>query len=116
MTSPSARISICVCAYRRPTLLVRLLDAIQGLTTNGLFEFGVVVVDNDDGESAKEIVDKAKATSRLSIVYDVEPERSISLARNRSVKNALVLLDQSWQSWFTQLRYRFLSRSGSTVS
>jgi glycosyltransferase involved in cell wall biosynthesis len=65
-----------------------LLTAVQALRTNGLFDFSVVVVDNDDRQSAREIVDTARATSPISIIYDVEPERSISHARNRSVKNA----------------------------
>ncbi len=69
-------------------MLDRLLRAVQLLRTNSLFSYSVVVVDNDDRQSAREIVKRASATSPIPILYDVEPERSISLARNRSVKNA----------------------------
>ena len=88
MSSPSVRISICVCTYRRPEMLDRLLKAVQVLRTNDLFNYSVVVVDNDDRQSAREVVDRAKATSLMPIIYDVEPERSISFARNRSVSHA----------------------------
>jgi glycosyltransferase involved in cell wall biosynthesis len=47
-----------------------------------------VVVDNDDRQSAREVVERVRATSPMAIIYDVEPERSISLARNRAVSHA----------------------------
>lgn len=88
LNRPSVRISICICTYRRPELLDRLLKTIQMLRTDDGFTFSVVVVDNDDRQSAREIVNRARATSPIPIIYDVEPERSISLARNRSVNHA----------------------------
>src|SRR5687767_8794563 len=88
MSVSSVRISICVCTYRRPELLQRLLNEIQLLRTNALFTYSVVVVDNDDRQSAREVVNRVNATSKVAIIYDVEPERSISLARNRSVRLA----------------------------
>lgn len=88
MSVPPVRIAICVCTYRRPDSLGRLLRAVQSLRTDGLFSCSVVVVDNDDRQSAREIVRGVKATSPIPIIYDVEPERSISLARNRSVNHA----------------------------
>jgi glycosyltransferase involved in cell wall biosynthesis len=48
----------------------------------------VVVVDNDEKESGKEVALDAQAKSKFRIDYFVEAERSISLARNRSVRNA----------------------------
>jgi succinoglycan biosynthesis protein ExoM len=88
MSAPPSRISICVCTYRRPHLLHRLLEAVGHLRTDGLFTYSVVVVDNDELRSASEVVDRAKSRSAVSMVYDAEPERSISLARNRSVRLA----------------------------
>ena len=88
MSTPSVHISICVCTYRRPGLLEHLLRTVQTLETHDLFTCSVVVVDNDNRQSAREIVDKVNVTSSIAIEYDVEPERNISLARNRSVKNS----------------------------
>lgn len=88
MISPPVHISICVCTYRRPELLDRLLKAVQLVRTDGRFSFSVVVVDNDDRHSGEEVVTRARTTSPIPMSYDVEPERSISLARNRSVRNA----------------------------
>ena len=88
MNPKSVRISICVCTYRRPEMLARLLRTIQGLRTDDLFSFSVAVVDNDDQGSAGDVVARAMVASQVPITYDVEPERNISLARNRSVKNA----------------------------
>jgi glycosyltransferase involved in cell wall biosynthesis len=53
-----------------------------------LFSVSAVVVDNDAQESGREAVQTVRERSKLSIDYHVEPERSISLARNRSVENA----------------------------
>src|SRR3989442_12755861 len=88
MQSSLYHISICICTYKRPQLLERLLRKLETQSTQGLFSFSVVVVDNDDQQSGREPVARAKETLKLEINCDVEPERSISLARNRSVANA----------------------------
>jgi glycosyltransferase involved in cell wall biosynthesis len=46
----------------------------------------LTVVDNDAQESAKEVTSRAKSEAPFEIEYQVEPERSISLARNKLVK------------------------------
>jgi succinoglycan biosynthesis protein ExoM len=81
-------ISICIITYKRATLLAGLLTNLEGLETDGLFRRSVVVVDNDRQQSAKEVVLVTAASSAMRIVYDVEPEQNLSLARNRSVRNA----------------------------
>jgi glycosyltransferase involved in cell wall biosynthesis len=58
------------------------------LNTGGLFSYSVVVVDNDAHESAKQVASHAKREGPYDIEYFVEPERSISLARNMLVKQA----------------------------
>ena len=86
--SANSHISICVCTFKRPHLLERLLDKLKDQVTEGRFNYSAVVVDNDLEQSGREAVARAKAKSGIQIDYDVEPERSISLARNRSVSNA----------------------------
>ena len=79
-------ISICICTFKRPHSLERLLTSINNLSSDGDFDYSVTVVDNDSLESAKDVVARAKAANRYDIGYFVEPERNISLARNRSVR------------------------------
>ncbi len=88
MNSSAVHISICVCTYRRSEMLLRLLSSLPLLKTEDLFTYSVVVVDNDDQQSAKSVVARAREQTGLRIDYDVEPERNISFARNRSVRNA----------------------------
>ena len=84
MTKAKAHISVCICTYKRPDPLKRLLDALSVQETNGLFTYSIVVVDNDYTESARVV-----ATSvTIPLKYCVEPRQNISLARNKAVENA----------------------------
>ncbi len=56
--------------------------------TGSLFNYSVVIVDNDMAESARQIVELYAAQSKISIEYYVEPEQNIALARNKAVENA----------------------------
>ena len=56
MTRTTKHISVCICTYKRPQLLKRLLGELQVLETGGLFTFSIVVADNDQGDSAKGVV------------------------------------------------------------
>ena len=86
--SPGDHISVCICTFKRPALLRRLLDRLKDQRTEGLFNYSAVVVDNDALGSGREAVQAAREGSPISIEYHIEPERSISLARNRSVECA----------------------------
>ena len=78
-------ITVCVCSYRRPQLLERLLGALATQRTDGLFTFGCAVVDNDAAASARAIVERLQSTSPVPIRYAVEPVRSFAEARNRAL-------------------------------
>ena len=88
MTTPSKHITICICTYKRPHLLSRLLEKLEDQSTEGLFTYSIVVADNDSAESAREAVEKHKKRSALGLDYFVEPIQNIALARNRAVDNA----------------------------
>jgi glycosyltransferase involved in cell wall biosynthesis len=68
--------------------LAKLLRELQHQTTEGLFTYSVVVVDNDDTLSAKTTVEDFKASTNIDIEYHSEPEQNIALARNKAVINA----------------------------
>jgi glycosyltransferase involved in cell wall biosynthesis len=59
----------------------------SGQETHGLFSLSAVVIDNDVDQSGRAaFTDQNKMT--IPVTYQVEPERNISLARNRSIENA----------------------------
>jgi succinoglycan biosynthesis protein ExoM len=78
-------ISICVCTYKRPALLKRLLKELIRQETGGLFTYSIIVADNDEPQSAEATIEELRAVCTTSIVYCVEPRRSIALARNKVV-------------------------------
>jgi len=81
-------IAVCVCTYRRPALLRRLLLELQKQETRGLFDYSIIIVDNDDQRSAEDTVNEVKATSRIPIVYCNEPRQNIARARNKAFEMA----------------------------
>jgi len=81
-------ICVCVCTYKRPQLLLRLLKSIETQTTHGFFSFSAVVVDNDGNRSAQPAVESFRKTSSLEVKYFLEPNQNISLARNKTVAEA----------------------------
>ncbi len=82
------QISVCICTYKRPDLLRRLLERLDEQKTAGLFDYSAVIVDNDKSESARETAELYARQLRMSISYHVEPEQNIALARNRAIENA----------------------------
>lgn len=81
-------ISVCICTYRRPELLRRLLLEISRQQTDGRFTFSVVVADNDAARSAEPITDDVRTGTGMAIRYCVEPRQNIALARNKVTANA----------------------------
>ena len=88
MNNVMKHIAVCVCTYKRPELLKRLLRELAGQETRGLFTYSVVVVDNDRLRSGETVVLDFAATSTVPVTYDVEPVQNICLARNRAIANA----------------------------
>jgi len=88
MNSEHPQISVCVCTYKRPNRLLILLKSLADQTI-GLSDFEVVVVDNDQMASARDVVAEFKKNNpEMNIRYDVEPMQGISYARNRTVNMA----------------------------
>ena len=76
-------ISLCIATYRRPDRLAALLD---DLVAQHELPHDVVVVDNDASGSAREVVERRRTLGApFPIRYDIQPEKNISLTRNRSV-------------------------------
>jgi glycosyltransferase involved in cell wall biosynthesis len=83
-----SHVSVCTCTYKRPHLLARLLKELGDQDTGDLFTYSIVVVDNDHLRSAEPVVAEFAAASVIPVLYCVEPEQNIALARNKAVENA----------------------------
>jgi glycosyltransferase involved in cell wall biosynthesis len=86
--SRTPHISVCLCTFKRPDLLKRLLESLRSQQTGGLFTYSIVVADNDRLRSAESLVTETAAMSHIPIQYCVEPQQNIALARNKAVENA----------------------------
>ena len=83
-----ASVTVCICTYKRPHLLRRLLVALDQQHTVGRFSYSIVVADNDHEESAREVVAEFAVTASVAVTYCVEREQNIALARNRALEHA----------------------------
>jgi succinoglycan biosynthesis protein ExoM len=80
-------ISVCICTYKRPECLKRLLWELSRQDTDDLFTYSIVVADNDHLRSAELVVMEFALASPIPVKYCVEPRQSIPLARNKAVMN-----------------------------
>ena len=82
---------VCVATYRRPRMLAELLGelAAQTLWSSRAHHLGVVVVDNDPEESARQVAEAAASSRNPPLSYVVEAKRGIAHARNAAVAAAL---------------------------
>ena len=86
--SKKPHISVCICTYKRPHLLRRLLDGLAQQQTDDRFAYSIVVADNDVRESGRKVVDEFAACSMIKVTYCIQPEQNISLTRNKALDNA----------------------------
>ncbi|HXY55768.1 MAG TPA: glycosyltransferase [Nitrospirota bacterium] len=81
-------ITVCICTYKREEMLARLLKELKHQSTDDLFTYSVVIVDNDYTQTARHVVEGIEKESNITIDYYCEPEQNIALARNKAVQNA----------------------------
>ena len=80
-------VEVCVCTFRRP----QVEETLQGLAAMELppgFRFRVIVADNDDTPSARELVTQTASRLALDVLYVHAPARNISVARNACLQAA----------------------------
>ena len=81
-------ICVCICTYKRPDHLVKLLTELEKQETEQLFDYSIVIVDNDRDASAKQSVLTHAQKSKIVINYFVQPEQNIALTRNKAIENS----------------------------
>lgn len=81
-------LTVCIATYQRPVLLEQLLTKLATQETAGLFSYSVVVADNDAVESARGVVTRLAEQFPVPLAYCVEPRRSISHVRNRTIEHS----------------------------
>jgi succinoglycan biosynthesis protein ExoM len=82
------RLCVCICTFKRPELLKRLLASLSSQKTEGAFSFSIVVSDNDAMQSARPVVDAFSSESKIPITYCFEPQQNIAMARNNALAHA----------------------------
>jgi len=69
-------------------MLERLLRKLKMQETDGLFDFSIVIVDNDTAGPAREIVTQLRAELGMEMDYSIELEQTIPAARNHALRLA----------------------------
>ena len=69
MQNRKEHISICIATRKLNALMRKLLLSLLSQKTAGLFTFSIVIVDNDQEESAKNVVEEIIKTPAISIRY-----------------------------------------------
>ncbi len=88
------RLAVCVCTYRRPAVLDRLLAALVDIVRDvePLAEVSLVVVD-DDAEASAESTVAARRADFSDVVYVVTGSGNISTARNRALDEGAAIAE-----------------------
>ena len=81
-------VSICIATYKRHDGLGRLLESISHIEGFRDEDVEIHIVDNDEGESGREIFDTHASMCRFRMQYQVEVKQNIARARNRGIAAA----------------------------
>jgi glycosyltransferase involved in cell wall biosynthesis len=79
---------VCICTYKRPDYLKKLLAHLAEQESNGLFTYSIVIADNDSAKSAEPIANDFSISSGISVCYCLEPRQNIALTRNKAIEHA----------------------------
>ncbi len=83
----TSTVDVCIATYKRPVLLLELLESLEKQKLPPEVTLRAIVVDNDAAGSAQEVVAGFKNKASFPITYDHETVQNISLARNRCLSH-----------------------------
>ena len=89
MVDSNKTIAICIPTYLRPQLLVSCLRSIEQIKVPEDHRIIIIVVDNDTEKSARNIFKQVTGDFPHACYYCVEPERGLSMVRNRLIETAI---------------------------
>ena len=87
MTTP-IRISVIVPSFNRCHYLTGALESLTNQTTNGHFEYEVLIVDNASTDQTREVVEAFAATSKVPVRYLYEPKPGDAPPRNKGIRES----------------------------
>ena len=85
-TPATVDLSLLVCTYNRCNDLRELLETALAQQTDGLFEYEVVVVDNNSTDDTRAVVEEMIAAGRQRLRYFFEPKQGKSHALNHGLQ------------------------------
>lgn len=85
--------SICILTYKRSELLENLLLSLEAQENIDKNEFEIIIVDNDESQSGKFVVEKHKIkfNSTYKIRYYSQPIKNLSKSRNLALEKSIGL-------------------------
>ncbi len=81
-------VCICICTFRRPDLLRKLLGKLERQTADGRLALSISIADNDEQRSAETTVADFSRSSAIEVTYACQPVKNIALARNTALQSA----------------------------
>jgi succinoglycan biosynthesis protein ExoM len=111
-------VTVCICTFRRPSLR----HALEGVAAQILpsdASFRILVIDNDVGPTASNIVAHFRADAGIDVEYRHAPAQNISIARNAGLDAAttpwLAFLDDDEYASAHWLGNLFAARNGANA-
>lgn len=89
MSDVIPHITVCICTFRRPLFLARLLRTLENQETGASFTYSIVVVDNDAQRSSEAVVADFALRGSVAVSYCCEARQNIALARNMAISRAV---------------------------
>jgi succinoglycan biosynthesis protein ExoM len=86
-TQGGADLAVCICTFRRATVR-QALESVAAQVLPADVSLTIIVVDNDSGPSAKQVVDEFRSGTGLRVEYCHAPGQNISRARNAGLDAA----------------------------
>lgn len=80
-------VAVGVCTYRRPELR-GTLRSLEGQALPSGTRLSIIVVDNDDTPTARNMVESFASGSQHNVIYRFAPSGNISIARNAALEEA----------------------------